>query len=110
MGSNPTLHVQNKFKGMINIDEVLEFIKRRFQSDCNWTTGNCYYFATILLSRFPKGAIYYDVIYGHFLFKLNGNYYDWTGKLEPDGYLIEWERFDEYDPLQKKRIMQDCIM
>ena len=95
---------------MINIDEVLEFINRRFSIDCNWNTGNCYYFTIILKSRFPRGSIYYDVIDGHFLFKLDDNYYDWSGNVEPDGYLVEWEYFDEYDKLQKKVIIRDCIM
>ena len=95
---------------MINIDEVLEFINRRFPIDCNWNTGNCYYFAIILKSRFPIGSIYYDVIDGHFLFKLDDNYYDWSGNVEPDGYLVEWEYFDEYDSLQNKVIIRDCIM
>jgi len=91
------------------MNEILEFIKRRFSTDCNWTTGNCYYFATILLSRFPEGIIYYDVIYGHFIFKYEGFYYDWTGCVEPKGYLVEWDKFGEYDSLQKQRIVCDCI-
>ena len=91
------------------MDEILEFIKRRFPVDCNWITGNCYYFAIILLYRFPKGIIYYDVINGHFIFKYDDYYYDWTGITEPDGYLVEWDKFDEYDSLLKQRIIRDCI-
>ena len=92
------------------MNEILEFIKRRFSVDCNWTTGNCYYFAIILLSRFPEGAVYYDVINGHFIFKCDDHYYDWTGIIEPDGYLVEWNKFDEYDSLLKQRIMRDCLL
>ena len=92
------------------MNEILEFIKRRFPVDCNWTTGNCYYFAIILLSRFPEGAVYYDVINGHFIFKCDDHYYDWTGIIEPDGYLVEWNKFDEYDSLLKQRIMRDCLL
>ena len=95
---------------MIKIDKVLEFIKRRFPYDYNWINGNCYYFAIILKSRFPEGSIYYDVIDGHFIFKLDDNYYDWTGKIEPGKCLVEWEYFDYYDSLQKKIIIRDCIM
>ena len=90
-------------------DEVLEFIHRRFPTDCNWTSGNCWYFSLILKDRFPNGIVLYDVINGHFIFQCNGKYYDWTGIIEPDGYLVEWERFDEYDSLEKKRIIRDCI-
>lgn len=92
------------------MSEVEEFLNRRFTTDCQWTTGNCYYLATILLNRFPDGNIYYDVIQGHFVFKYKGKYYDWTGEVQPEGYLIEWETFDKYDELQKARIIRDCIM
>lgn len=91
-------------------DEVLEFIQRRFKADCGWTTGNCYYFAIILKDRFPKGKIFYDVIYGHFIFQYKNKYYDWTGIIKPLGYLVKWDKFDEYDSLLEKRIIRDCIM
>ena len=62
----------------IIIDEVLEFIYRRFPKDSDWVNGNCYYFSLILQDRFPGGEIYYDVIDGHFLYCYNGKYYDLT--------------------------------
>ena len=37
------------------MDKVIDFIKKRFKIDCDWTTGNCFYFAKILESRFPGG-------------------------------------------------------
>ena len=92
------------------MNEVIEFIQKRFPVDCMWTTGNCFYFALILLSRFPQGSIYYDVIYGHFVFKYDSHYYDWTGEITPQGYLVEWSKFDEYDSLQKQTIIRDCLM
>lgn len=92
------------------MNEVIEFIKRRFRSDCNWISGNCYYFSIILKNRFPEGEIFYDVIYGHFVFLYKEKYYDWTGCIEPKGYLVNWDSFDEYDYLQKRRIIQDCLM
>ncbi len=95
---------------MVMNDEVLEFIQRRFKDDCKWTTGNCYYFAIILKDRFPEGKIFYDVIYGHYVFQYKNEYYDWTGIINPLGYLVEWDKFDEYDSLLKKRIIRDCIM
>ena len=90
-------------------DKILEFIHRRFPTDSNWTCQNCYFFALILNSVFV-GSIWYDVISGHFVTLIDGKYYDWTGVIEPDGYLVEWERFDEYDELQKKTIIRDCIL
>ena len=92
------------------MDEVIEFIHRRFKSDCNWISGNCYYFAIILKDRFPEGTIFYDVIYGHFVFLYKDRYYDWTGNVTPKGFLVPWDQFEEYDYLQKKRIITDCIM
>lgn len=91
-------------------NEVLEFIRRRFEKDCNWTTGNCYYFAIILKDRFPEGEVYYDVIYGHFVFQYRNQYYDWNGIVKSVGYLVGWDKFDEYDFLQKEVIVRDCIL
>lgn len=91
-------------------NKVLEFIFRRFKDDCKWLDGNCYYFAVILKDRFPKGKMYYDVIYGHFVFEYQNKYYDWTGIVKQFGYLVEWDKFDEYDSLQKERIIKACIL
>lgn len=97
-------------KDLIKIgNEVLEFIHRRFSIDCNWLNGNCYYFSVILKNRFPQGIIYYDVINGHFIFKYEDKYYDWTGIINPDGYLVEWDNLDNYDSLQKQTIIRDYI-
>jgi hypothetical protein len=52
----------------------------------------------------------YDVIQGHFIFLYDGKHYDWSGEIQPDGYLVEWDRFDECDKLQKQVIIRDCIM
>lgn len=92
------------------MDEVTEFIQRRFKLDCNWTSGNCYYFAKILKDRFPEGVIFYDVTDGHFIFLYGNKYYDWTGCITPIGHLVEWNKFEKYDCLQKERIIRDCIM
>lgn len=91
------------------MEEVLDFIDRRFKTDCNWLTGNCYFFCMILLSRFPSGRVYYDTIYGHFVFYLDGEYYDWGGIVYPKGVLIPWDKFKEYDAAQYKVIVRDCI-
>lgn len=91
------------------MNPVLEFIKRRFAIDCHWLDGNCYYFALILKDRFKSGKIMYDVIKGHFIFLYDGKYYDWTGVIEPDGHLVEWDKMAEYDILVKQRVIEGCL-
>lgn len=96
-------------------NKVLDFINRRFPVDCNWLSGNCYYFAQILKQRFEDGVILYDVIDGHFVTLIEGIMYDWSGIVLPDEnenshFYVEWDKFDEYDDLQKKCIEEDCIM
>lgn len=93
--------------------EITDFIYRRFPYDNHWLNGNCYYFAVILKDRFPEGKIVYDVIRGHFLFELDYTLYDWHGVYErlphESTRFIDWDKFDEYDSLQKQRIIRDCI-
>ena len=84
---NVTLNLEQLvFPGGIIImktnDMVLEFIHRRFPVDCHWLDGNCYYFALILLDRFPIGKILYDVIDGHFVCEIDGVKYDWSGVVD----------------------------
>lgn len=91
------------------MNKIEEFIKRRFPNDSNWLDGNCYYFGMILKLRFPQSVLYYDVVLGHFVTLINGKYYDWSGEVKPDGYLVEWDKFEKYDGLQYKTIIRDCI-
>lgn len=91
------------------MDKIEDFINRRFKTDCNWLDGNCYYFALILKDRFPGGAIYYDVVYGHFVYCINGRYFDWSGEITPKGKLVEWESIDKYDYFVKQRVFEGCV-
>ena len=90
------------------MNDIIDFIKRRFKNDCDWLSGNCYYFALILKDRFPKGQIVYDPVLGHFLFLYQGVLYDWTGAVEKR-FFVPWETFEEYDQLQYQRIIDGCI-
>lgn len=91
-------------------DNVLDFIANRFKIDCDWTSGNCFYFAKILETRFPGGSIYYDVINGHFIYRYKGNYYDYNGVVEMNGRkLIAWDTFKNYDINVYRRVLKDCI-
>lgn len=90
-------------------EEISEFIHRRFDSNCRWLDGNCYYFALILKDRFG-GEIYYDIIYGHFMLRIDDDFYDWTGKTTPMGeILVPWDDFEQYDEAQKQVIIRDCL-
>lgn len=95
------------------MNQVTEFIYRRFPKDeNNWLNGNCYYFAIILKTRFPQAIILYDVIDGHFVASIDGIKYDWWGEVEDYGnhYYVIWDEFDKYDSFQKQRIIRDCVM
>lgn len=102
------------------MDNVLDFINRRFplteHDNSNWMTGNCYYFAKILKSRF-KGEIWYDLVNGHFLFRQGEYFYDWSGvrteydlnKLETTDNLVKWSTYKKIDPVHYDRIVRDVI-
>ena len=91
--------------------EIIEFIHRRFPTDCNWLDGNCYYFAVILRARFG-GHIYYNLIQGHFLFELQHRFYDWTGEVTNINLddLVLWPDYKYIDYLHYNRIVKDVIM
>lgn len=98
------------------MDKIEEFINRRFQSDCDWLEGNCYYFARILKMRF-KGEIWYDLVEGHFLFRSFDKFYDWGGwreeydfsKPETVENLVKWADYKRVDPVHYERIVRDVI-
>jgi hypothetical protein len=92
--------------------DVEEFIHRRFHIDCNWVSGNCYYFAEILKLRFPDAVIWYDVIYNHFFVNIDGHDYDWTGEItrKENGCYVEWDEMIYYDSCLFDRLVRDCII
>ena len=97
------------------IDVDYDFYIRKFRNRfgmIEWNDGNCYWGATILEKRFG-GDMYYDVSVGHFVVKMSdGRFYDFDGEYTPQDtkYMIEWEKFSEYDSLQCERIMRDCVL
>ena len=90
-------------------DLVEEFIHRRFKDDCNWLNGNCYYFAAILQKRFPDSTICYLPIEGHFVTKIDKNYYDWSGKVELKEEPQTLGQIFQEDELLFSRLIRDCI-
>lgn len=97
--------------------EVVEFIDRRFKQDCNWKTGNCYYFALILYDRFRQynPEMYYDTVDGHFLCRINNIFYDWSGAVAfsdeyVSKYIKKWADLYKEDPIWYSRIVRDVIL
>lgn len=95
---------------MTKSEQITAFIGRRFQQDCNWTNGNCFYFATILKTRFPELDIYYLPIVGHFVAGCEGTYYDYNGEVEIAETPIKFSSIQVSDPSYYARILRDCVM
>lgn len=93
------------------MDEILDFIDRRFAStDANWLNGNCYWFAHILCSRFNYLDLYYEPIIGHFYAGYNNQYYDWTGMVKPQYSPILLSKIEKEDILWYNHIIRDCVL
>lgn len=107
---------------MTSVNEVLDFIHRRFPHDCNWLNGNCLWFAFILQKRFPNMEILYLPIQGHFITGLkvindtpqNSNiktvYFDWTGEIEPKEEVWSLSKIKEEDDLLYSHLIRDCLL
>ena len=95
---------------MTKSEQIKTFVEKRFSQDCNWTSGNCFYFATILKTRFPELDIYYLPIVGHFVTGYEGKYYDYTGEVEIAETPIKFSNLPISDPSYYARILRDCIM
>ena len=91
---------------------VLDFIHKRFQTDCNWMSGNCYWFAIILTHRFPQLILYYDPIEGHFYsVDLNSSIaYDYRGPHQLDPSFIRFNKLKVLDPVWYDRIIENCVL
>ena len=90
-------------------EKIKEFIGRRFPIDCDWTTGNCYWFALILSEQFGLD-IYYLPIPGHFVAGNGSEFFDYHGKYEiGDEPIILLGELKRLDPLQAKRLEDNCM-
>lgn len=89
-------------------EKVLEFIKRRFKNDSEWTTGNCYHFALILSTIF-NANIYYEPIINHWVTMIDGQFYDYNGVFQQTKYIEPWNDYLHKDLLHSARLIRDCI-
>lgn len=96
-------------------DEVLNFIHTftangtRREVIETFTSGCCWWFATILHIRFPNSEIYYDQIDNHFAVKIGDGIYDITGECS-NKYPMMQSWADLSDSLLRARIARDCIL
>lgn len=93
------------------MDSVLDFIHRRFTKDCDWMSGNCYWFAKILCDRFPFLELYYDQIPGHFyaVDVINNWAYDFEGTHRLSSTAKCFSCLEKEDPLLYERLITNCI-
>ena len=94
--------------------KVLDFI--RGLSDKTDTSlflsGYCYYFAQILLSRFPYGVLMYHHS-NHFMVDINGRLYDASGDVTEkysDNMITTWDDLVDEDQVLVLRLIRDCIL
>lgn len=90
--------------------EIEQFISKRFRTNCAWNEGNCLWFALILQMRFRYLKIYYLPAEGHFIVGSLGEFYDWTGRVEPDEMPIPLKDIEESDNPWYQRLLADCFM
>lgn len=93
-----------------NRDIIEDFIKRRFDIDCHWLDGNCYFFAMILTRRFPSLYKVYFPIEGHWMATDDEFFYDFNGACKKDGevfYTEDWLIQNDIDLYC--RIVEDSI-
>lgn len=91
------------------MNKVVEFINRRFKdTNARWTSGNCYWFAQILLMRFPYLKLYYLPIDGHFIVGDSERFYDYSGEVNLDEAPIEWDYILAEEPNWAERILKAC--
>ena len=92
------------------MNEIEKFIKRRFDIDCHWLDGNCYYLALILCYRFPYLKKIYYPIDGHWV-ATDGKYaYDFNGKSNVKEVYYEEDKLKEEDIDLYNEIIGDCTI
>ena len=88
------------------IQAVTDFIKGFDEVKDFFLYGYCFWFSVILANRF-YGEIWYLPVENHFVCKIDGNYYDVTGRVQPTNVIYRWA--DYPDEIEKARIIKDCI-
>ncbi len=95
-------------------DEILDFLNRRFSTDCHWMDGNCFWLAFILVQRFTFLEIYYLPITGHFVALDIDDlvYYDFEGAhnvSDLDEPFLSWDSIKKTDIKYYQQLLRDCV-
>jgi len=102
MDTMDTMDIENSIKKKIynyTHEDILDFISKfneHGQDVINcFTSGCCYWFASILSERFSADkniSIYYDPIPGHFCYRdpVTQKFYDITGEYTPTESALTW--------------------
>lgn len=101
----------NKVENNITPIQFITKIKKKYTSELEeiFMWGYCYWFAHILKNRFD-GEIYYLPISNHFITKIDNQFYDIRGIVEPREKAYSWEEYKLLEPIGTKRIERDCIL
>ena len=112
--------VFDDYRKSMNIDQFIETFKGDFSKDAkekgllenHFTCGYCYHFAIILESLFKSEAclsgIVYNPVENHFAFYYNRKFYDITGEIQPDGNWFLWEYYQQVEPIDAGRVIEQC--
>lgn len=96
----------------MDINEILDFISRRFSREYNWMNGNCYWFAATLSARFKFLIIWYEPVEGHFYAGDDEGtvFFDWHGAhINLENRPIKLSEIASNDELWYSRLLKDCV-
>ena len=96
---------------MVAVETFVENFKSGFDKEYLenvFTNGNCYHFSLILKSMY-NGTIVYDPHGSHFLTKIDGNYYDITGKVERPMDEYPWDEMEDIDCNEYALVVDNCV-
>lgn len=91
------------------MNEIIDFINGFSSVRDFFMHGYCYWFAVILVNRFPSGVIYYLPIQNHFVVLVDERWYDASGFATVTEIPMMWDLYKQFDELEASRIERDCI-
>lgn len=102
----PAEHAQRTIQRFIK-----RFAEHGPQVEQCFTSGCCYWFAWILVQRFPGAEIVYGEVDNHFAARIGGRVYDITGDVT-DRASASWKPWKSYEEGSSHRagIVRNCIL